>query len=150
MNIVYVRICFFSSLNFVYFFFLMIRRPPRSTLFPYTTLFRPGRALRHPDQGGHRGPVRPGPGGRLGDRLPPAPAGHPDGLAEVLHGPARRLNTGPAGARMSDPRARLHGGKQPTGGEPWATRSCICTYTPSIRCSTEPPGSRTCSPRPAG
>src|SRR2546428_1748065 len=28
------------------FFFLMIRRPPRSTLFPYTTLFRsdPGRA----------------------------------------------------------------------------------------------------------
>src|SRR5258708_21337413 len=32
-------------LNFVYpsvlfFFFLMIRRPPRSTLFPYTTLFR--------------------------------------------------------------------------------------------------------------
>src|SRR3712207_8000543 len=30
-----------------YFFFLMIRRPPRSTLFPYTTLFRS-----HP--GGHR------------------------------------------------------------------------------------------------
>src|SRR6266568_7070603 len=25
------------------FFFLMIRRPPRSTLFPYTTLFRSGR-----------------------------------------------------------------------------------------------------------
>src|SRR5580698_11383935 len=27
-----------------FFFFLMIRRPPRSTLFPYTTLFRSGRA----------------------------------------------------------------------------------------------------------
>src|SRR5690349_22806498 len=27
------------SLSF-FFFFLMIRRPPRSTLFPYTTLFR--------------------------------------------------------------------------------------------------------------
>src|SRR5947207_8726485 len=27
----------------VYFFFLMIRRPPRSTLFPYTTLFRSSR-----------------------------------------------------------------------------------------------------------
>src|SRR5216683_6567816 len=27
-------------LFFVFFFFLMIRRPPRSTLFPYTTLFR--------------------------------------------------------------------------------------------------------------
>src|ERR1039458_576399 len=26
--------------SFVSFFFLMIRRPPRSTLFPYTTLFR--------------------------------------------------------------------------------------------------------------
>src|SRR5258705_2069456 len=32
-----------------YFFFLMIRRPPRSTLFPYTTLFRSllGRHLGH-------------------------------------------------------------------------------------------------------
>src|SRR2546428_2254306 len=26
--------------TFSFFFFLMIRRPPRSTLFPYTTLFR--------------------------------------------------------------------------------------------------------------
>src|SRR3712207_8364315 len=30
----------------VLFFFLMIRRPPRSTLFPYTTLFRSVRRLR--------------------------------------------------------------------------------------------------------
>src|SRR5436309_15958335 len=30
--------CFPFCLSF--FFFLMIRRPPRSTLFPYTTLFR--------------------------------------------------------------------------------------------------------------
>src|SRR3712207_9084977 len=29
-----------NSLLHVFFFFLMIRRPPRSTLFPYTTLFR--------------------------------------------------------------------------------------------------------------
>src|SRR2546430_17197235 len=29
----------FTPLSF-FFFFLMIRRPPRSTLFPYTTLFR--------------------------------------------------------------------------------------------------------------
>src|SRR3712207_9202028 len=28
-----------------YFFFLMIRRPPRSTLFPYTTLFRSYKTL---------------------------------------------------------------------------------------------------------
>src|SRR5438309_5614619 len=36
------------------FFFLMIRRPPRSTLFPYTTLFRSAgvrlRAAQPPDQ----------------------------------------------------------------------------------------------------
>src|SRR3712207_9006098 len=30
--------------TFVFFFFLMIRRPPRSTLFPYTTLFRSRKA----------------------------------------------------------------------------------------------------------
>src|SRR3712207_9224995 len=30
----------------VHFFFLMIRRPPRSTLFPYTTLFRSRSARR--------------------------------------------------------------------------------------------------------
>src|SRR5919205_1700584 len=29
-------------MTFFLFFFLMIRRPPRSTLFPYTTLFRSG------------------------------------------------------------------------------------------------------------
>src|SRR5256885_10659252 len=29
-----------STLFICFFFFLMIRRPPRSTLFPYTTLFR--------------------------------------------------------------------------------------------------------------
>src|SRR3989442_9080623 len=35
-----------------FFFFLMIRRPPRSTLFPYTTLFRSPRAQgRAPDRG---------------------------------------------------------------------------------------------------
>src|SRR6266404_7007403 len=28
------------SITVIFFFFLMIRRPPRSTLFPYTTLFR--------------------------------------------------------------------------------------------------------------
>src|SRR3712207_8263092 len=54
------QLCYLLQL----FFFLMIRRPPRSTLFPYTTLFRSvrearrravehgrGRAGRHGDQG---------------------------------------------------------------------------------------------------
>src|SRR6267378_4815030 len=31
-----------------FFFFLMIRRPPRSTLFPYTTLFRSRRSAAAP------------------------------------------------------------------------------------------------------
>src|SRR6266540_6378196 len=51
--------CHFVVL-FVFFFFLMIRRPPRSTLFPYTTLFRPHRP-RAPDphgQGHRRVPLR--------------------------------------------------------------------------------------------
>src|SRR5256885_3581026 len=34
-------------MSLLFFFFLMIRRPPRSTLFPYTTLFRSrGRSLK--------------------------------------------------------------------------------------------------------
>src|SRR6266516_6704596 len=39
----YVHLFIYSavlSIFFCLFFFLMIRRPPRSTLFPYTTLFR--------------------------------------------------------------------------------------------------------------
>src|SRR5438094_2618475 len=35
-----------------FFFFLMIRRPPRSTLFPYTTLFRSLQGLEHLAGGG--------------------------------------------------------------------------------------------------
>src|SRR2546421_12563904 len=34
--VLFHSVCCFIS----FFFFLMIRRPPRSTLFPYTTLFR--------------------------------------------------------------------------------------------------------------
>src|SRR5690606_41944571 len=33
-------ICIQRTLSILFSFFLMIRRPPRSTLFPYTTLFR--------------------------------------------------------------------------------------------------------------
>src|SRR3989475_4480303 len=58
----------------------MIRRPPRSTLFPYTTLFRSERR-------------------RLGDRRPPRPAGIEGNAAhEVLEFLARlaRLHPGPA------------------------------------------------------
>src|SRR5690349_24769321 len=47
-----------------FFFLLMIRRPPRSTLFPYTTLFRSGstaarRTARFPANRRPPAPVRP-------------------------------------------------------------------------------------------
>src|SRR5215208_7397848 len=49
----FVYIFFFSRNDaygfLVVFFFLMIRRPPRSTLFPYTTLFRSPRRRRPPN-----------------------------------------------------------------------------------------------------
>src|SRR3712207_7061000 len=61
----------------LFFFFLMIRRPPRSTLFPYTTLFRssvthlrPNKIARPGGQPGGGGPVR-------ARRRPTAPPGAP-------------------------------------------------------------------------
>src|SRR5256885_11561618 len=50
----------------------MIRRPPRSTLFPYTTLFRSQHVVRHDgvrwsDRGGVRGPSRSLPAQRCRD-----------------------------------------------------------------------------------
>src|SRR5258708_14661131 len=36
----FLRLTCYSAVVIPCFFFLMIRRPPRSTLFPYTTLFR--------------------------------------------------------------------------------------------------------------
>src|SRR5438876_9276502 len=52
-----------TSLRSSFFFFLTIRRPPRSTLFPYTTLFR---SLAGPAQAGHREPDG-GAFGKLGE-----------------------------------------------------------------------------------
>src|SRR3712207_8767124 len=59
-----------------YFFFLMRRRPPRSTLFPYTTLFRSRREprARLPDllaRGLLRGRGRPGDDAQAADHQHP-------------------------------------------------------------------------------
>src|SRR3712207_9376863 len=52
-----------TILSYSFVFFLMIRRPPRSTLFPYTTLFRSQAELdRHQDRD------RPADGGLERDR----------------------------------------------------------------------------------
>src|SRR2546426_4336531 len=71
----------------------MIRRPPRSTLFPYTTLFRSGRAGVRRRQGRRVFPRRAeGEAGAAG-RLPGA-AGAP----RVFHDAADRARAGPRAA----------------------------------------------------
>src|SRR3712207_8045807 len=72
----------------------MIRRPPRSTLFPYTTLFR---------SDGHEAPCRPG-----GGRLPAAGClrALPRGARTRNERPARRRGTRTAGGRALGRRGR--------------------------------------------
>ena len=48
-----------------------------------------------------------------------------------------------------DAAARVGGARTWRWLPAWPTRSCTCTCTPSTRCSTVPPASRTCSPRPS-
>src|SRR5256885_7222101 len=66
MDIAQRKTSVMSALD-IFFFFLMIRRPPRSTLFPYTTLFRSGRPA--PAGSARRSPRASGPGRPAG----PAP-----------------------------------------------------------------------------
>src|SRR5258707_3404336 len=72
----FLRVDVLSSFNTVFFFFLMIRRPPRSTLFPYTTLFRSARSAPCCTRG-DRAPALPGlaprerPGSARRKGLPP-------------------------------------------------------------------------------
>src|SRR3989454_4771662 len=65
----------------LFFFFLMIRRPPRSTLFPYTTLFRSHSAANE----GH-GDRREDEAEHLGDRPATGVSQH----ATDQRGPAQR------------------------------------------------------------
>src|SRR3712207_8945635 len=73
------------------FFFLMIRRPPRSTLFPYTTLFR-SRGVRTPPP--RTADPRARPPGSRGRERPGRPS------------PRRRGRTAPP--RGSEPRSEEH------------------------------------------
>src|SRR2546430_12241136 len=75
------------------FFFLMIRRPPRSTLFPYTTLFRSPRqraAARQSDP--HDARARPRRPARR-DVGGPARAGDGEGAAWLRDRKSTRLNS---------------------------------------------------------
>src|SRR6266705_2195866 len=82
------------------FFFLMIRRPPRSTLFPYTTLFRSPRIRRraHYCEGG-RAARRPALLSRLGTR-------GQDRNPRVRAAARRRTSAARDGARALSARAR--------------------------------------------
>src|SRR2546426_5739967 len=71
------------------FFFLMIRRPPRSTLFPYTTLFR-----------SHSPGARPAP---LARELLVLEGAHRQLRVQLFRGPAR-----PAGHQVRLPAAVVH------------------------------------------
>src|SRR5216684_7968961 len=77
----FYNICRDELIRF-FFFFLMIRRPPRSTLFPYTTLFRPQRLPRR------RG-CQAGSGCPSSDQAPPGKSGrseeHTSELQSRLH-----------------------------------------------------------------
>src|SRR3712207_8161006 len=72
------------------FFFLMIRRPPRSTLFPYTTLFRSAAAGDTPLRAARR-PARSS-RGRIEPRK--CPAERPERRAPRLRAGARRRHRG--------------------------------------------------------
>src|SRR5215203_2986980 len=74
-------------MSFIFFFFLMIRRPPRSTLFPYTTLFRSAPGL---DRDGR---LRESGDGAAGGRTV-APRGRTEGCGACIRrrvGPRRRV-----------------------------------------------------------
>src|SRR5690349_23611317 len=84
------------STALIYFFFLMIRRPPRSTLFPYTTLFR---SLRGEPEAHAHGPPRPLPDAprlarrALGGALAGARTARAAGQGDLQDRKSTRLNS---------------------------------------------------------
>src|SRR2546425_1822332 len=155
-----LMLCPFSTASLHSFFFLMIRRPPRSTLFPYTTLFRspgdrPGagpvagrrrrRRLHHGSGilrcglAAYHGPARPpgvvrrSAGGRA---LRHAARGGPvAALLPGARGPSRRAWRGAAG-----PRAQAAAG--PLLRVPFQPRACrlVLARPPArLRAAGSPP-----------
>src|SRR3989449_5129896 len=126
-----------------FFFFLMIRRPPRSTLFPYTTLFRsqggravhardesqgvavqdpaqhvPERVPARAEQSGQRRARHRGPRGARGRRRPLAPRRHGARPAQEDRGRGDRGGADDAVGRgahgdLAGPRGAHRGGGRP-------------------------------------
>src|SRR2546422_4433570 len=95
----------YDVLVFYSFFFLMIRRPPRSTLFPYTTLFRS--ALGHPHPHLRRG-VRAGPRAARRRHREGRDAGAVLDQPPRLHGAAHRRHHARSEEHTSELQSRLH------------------------------------------
>src|SRR5438034_10704105 len=83
--------CYSTTTFICIFFFLMIRRPPRSTLFPYTTLFRSQDLASHHARHVH-------------------PRGHAD---DHRHGRERGAHEGGEGQEHEDRREREHRVREP-------------------------------------
>src|SRR5262244_3564062 len=98
----FIGVCFAL---FMFFFFLMIRRPPRSTLFPYTTLFRSRAYAGTPMVDLRRGKT-PGRAARPDPQLP-GPRGAPfaEGADHRGDRGLRRARGGQAGSARPPPRA---------------------------------------------
>src|SRR3989440_3972617 len=102
-----------------FFFFLMIRRPPRSTLFPYTTLFRSGsRAARGTGRGaaGGRRADRHARDGRAGADSRPRRAAHPPLRVRAAPGHPDRVHGAPAGREAGGGAARVERSRAPDDG----------------------------------
>src|SRR5690606_2277969 len=117
----------FCSLSrfFSCFLFFVIRRPPRSTLFPYTTLFRspiPRRGVRRPEAQVHHHDVVPfpvpHPGRSLLSHVVAGAGAHPVVRAAALGGRARRQRPSTAESREGQPlppQPEGHRGRRPPG-----------------------------------
>src|SRR5579863_356121 len=115
MVLCWVASCFVRTSAIVCFFFLMIRRPPRSTLFPYTTLFRSSAQQR----AGRRGPARRASHPSAGDRR--RRGDRPPGGAAQLHRRGRGADRHRrAGARRGGGGGGGAGGSG-GGGDAWAS-----------------------------
>src|SRR5256885_8271280 len=88
---------------FLFFFFLMIRRPPRSTLFPYTTLFRAGLLAARGGAG-----VRRQPGPARGALPPRARRRRPRRIRSPRRRVPHRSEALVARARMLRPRTAMN------------------------------------------
>src|SRR5438309_11678539 len=114
------------------FFFLMIRRPPRSTLFPYTTLFRSAgvrlRAAQPPDQADGEEGAADDEGDRVARELERLHERHSEAGGDHDH------------AGQDHPRIRLttrHAGHASTGGRGRAALAGISAELPDARHARE-------------